>query len=547
MKIALAQINPTIGDFDANLAKISEFAAQGSAGGAELVIFPELSLCGYPPRDLVDEPSFVEKNSRGLEAVARDFSDLDIICGFVSRTAAGSGRRVANSAALLSGGDIRFVQSKMLLPTYDVFDELRYFEPAAQQRVVELSGEKWGITLCEDIWNDKTYWRTPRYLRDPVEELISQGAKILVNLSASPFLDGKRELREDMLRTLALRHQISVIFVNQVGGNDSLVFDGTSTVIDRQGQVRALARSFEEDLIFFDTASGKGDVHPSTRDPVESIYRALVVGIRDYVAKCGFQSVLIGLSGGIDSALTAALAVEALGSDHVRGVAMAGPYSSLSSLTDAEALAENLRIQLDQIPITEINHSYQHTLQPVFTGLRSGVAEENLQARIRGNLLMALSNKFGSLVLSTGNKSELAVGYCTLYGDMAGGLAAISDIPKTMVYRLAEFVNRDEIIVPRSTMEKPPSAELRPDQKDTDSLPPYEILDVILKAYIENQQTPWQIAADNDFPLGLVRSITAKVDGNEYKRQQAAPGLKVTSKAFGIGRRFPIAQRYRER
>ncbi len=547
MKIALAQINPTIGDFDANLARIREFAAQGSAGGAELVLFPELSLCGYPPRDLVDKPSFVESNARGLGVVARDFPDLDIICGFVSRAAAGSGRRVANSAALLSGGRIRFVQSKMLLPTYDVFDELRYFEPASQQRVVELSGKKWGITICEDIWNDKTYWKTQRYSRDPVEELISQGAEILVNLSASPFLDGKRELREEMLRTLALRHRIPVIFVNQVGGNDSLIFDGTSTVIDRQGQVRALARSFEEDLVFFDTTYGQGDIHPSTRDPVESIYRALVVGIRDYVAKCGFQSVLIGLSGGIDSALTAALAVEALGSDHVRGVAMAGPYSSPSSLADAEALAVNLRIPLDQIPITEIFQSYQHTLQPVFSGLRPGVAEENVQARIRGNLLMALSNKFGSLVLSTGNKSELAVGYCTLYGDMAGGLAAISDVPKTMVYRLAGFVNRDEIIIPRSTMEKPPSAELRPGQKDTDSLPPYEILDVILKAYIEDHLTPRQIAAGNDFPLELVRGITAKVDGNEYKRQQAAPGLKVTSKAFGIGRRFPIAQRYRER
>jgi NAD+ synthase/NAD+ synthase (glutamine-hydrolysing) len=409
-----------------------------------------------------------------------------------------------------------------------------------------MCGQQWALTICEDIWNDKFFWKKRLYTRDPVEELAQQGATILLTISASPYVIGKRKLRQEMLEALARRHRIPVLFVNLVGGNDSLVFDGSSTVLDAQGRVRAQAASFEEDLIYFDTATGQGDVHAQVEEPDEAAYRTVVLGTHDYVRKCGFSSVLVGLSGGIDSALTAAIAVEALGKENVLGVGMPGPYSSQGSLDDARALAGNLGIRFLVLPITEIFQRYRETLRPAFAERPEDVTEENIQARIRGNLLMALSNKFGSLVLSTGNKSELAVGYCTLYGDMAGGLAVISDIPKTMVYRLAALVNRRGPIIPQATIEKPPSAELRPNQKDTDSLPPYDVLDTILKAYIEESETPQQIAKKYGIELAVVRGVVARVDGNEYKRQQAAPGLKVTSKAFGIGRRFPIAQRYRE-
>ena len=546
MKAALAQINTTVGDLGGNAAKMRQYARQARQAGAELVIFPELSLCGYPPRDLVDKPSFIERNRQELERLAEETPDIALICGFVSKAENDTGKPACNSAALLAGGQVRFVQSKMLLPTYDVFDEARYFAPAQQQAVLPLCGRQWALTICEDVWNDKHFWNKRLYTRDPVEELAQQGAEILINIAASPYSIGKRRFRADLLRAVAVRYRMPVIFINQVGGNDSLVFDGSSAVFAPDGHILAQALSFDEDLFYFDTSNFQGDIHPQIEDPEEAVLEALVLGTRDYVRKCGFQAVLIGLSGGIDSALTAAIAVEALGSENVLGVAMPGPYSSPSSLEDARTLAANLGIRLRVVPITGIFQSYLETLRPVLADQPVDVTEENIQARIRGNILMALSNKFHYLVLSTGNKSELAMGYCTLYGDMAGGLAVISDIPKTMVYRLSALANRRRPVIPQAIMEKAPSAELRSNQKDTDSLPPYETLDLILKAYIEDYETPQQILEKYKLDPGLVRSVVARVDGNEYKRQQAPPGLKVTSKAFGIGRRFPIAQRYIE-
>ena len=546
MKAALAQINTTVGDLGGNAAKMRQYARQARQAGAELVIFPELSLCGYPPRDLVDKPSFIERNRQELERLAEETPDIALICGFVSKAENDTGKPACNSAALLAGGQVRFVQSKMLLPTYDVFDEARYFAPAQQQAVLPLCGRQWALTICEDVWNDKHFWNKRLYTRDPVEELAQQGAEILINIAASPYSIGKRRFRADLLRAVAVRYRMPVIFVNQVGGNDSLVFDGSSAVFAPDGHILAQALSFDEDLFYFDTSNFQGDIHPQIEDPEEAVLEALVLGTRDYVRKCGFQAVLIGLSGGIDSALTAAIAVEALGPENVLGVAMPGPYSSPSSLEDAGALAANLGIRLQVVPIAGIFQSYLETLRPALADTPVDVTEENIQARIRGNILMALSNKFHYLVLSTGNKSELAMGYCTLYGDMAGGLAVISDIPKTMVYRLSALANRRRPVIPQAIMEKAPSAELRSNQKDTDSLPPYETLDLILKAYIEDYETPQQILEKYKLDPGLVRSVVARVDGNEYKRQQAPPGLKVTSKAFGIGRRFPIAQRYIE-
>ena len=449
MKVALAQTNSTVGDFAGNAAKIRQFAGRAQQGGAELVIFPELSLCGYPPRDLVDKPSFVERNRRELERLAMQVPEVRLICGFVGKPESDAGKPAANSAALLFGGRVEFVQSKMLLPTYDVFDEMRYFAPALRQEVFPLCGQQWALTICEDIWNDKHFWSKRLYTRDPVEDLVQQGASVLVNIAASPYSIGKRAFREDMLRAFAVRYRMPVIFVNQVGGNDSLVFDGSSAALDRRGRVQAQASSFAEDLVYFDTASEQGDIHAQIEETESAVYQALVLGTRDYVCKCGFQTVLVGLSGGIDSALTAAIAVDALSRENVLGVAMPGPYSSPSSLEDARTLAANLGIRLEVLPITEIFTKYLETLRAVFAGRPADVAEENVQARVRGNLLMALSNKFHSLVLSTGNKSELAVGYCTLYGDMAGGLAVISDIPKTMVYRLAALVNRDRPVIPQ--------------------------------------------------------------------------------------------------
>jgi NAD+ synthase (glutamine-hydrolysing) len=546
MKIALAQINPTVGDYAGNSAKIMATADQALRRGAELVVFSELCLCGYLPQDLLERPAFLECGRKELASLAQKLP-LPAIIGYAGRAHESTGKLVANSAALVAGGHVVFEQQKMLLPTYDVFDENRYFQPAKEQFIFALSGKPLGITICEDIWNDKNFWTKHLYERDPVAELVSKGAEIIINVSASPYTIDKRNLRTDMVRALAREHARPVVYVNQVGGNDSLIFDGSSLAVMPDGRVAAQAQSFEEDLVLFDSETGQGDVRSQPAEEIEAAYKALVCGTRDYVTKCGFRSFAIGLSGGIDSALVAAIAVDALGAENVLGVAMPGPYSSAGSVADARQLAANLGIRLLELPISEVYESYLRVLQPAFGGRPADVTEENIQARIRGNYLMALSNKLGALVLSTGNKSEMAVGYCTLYGDMAGGLAVISDVPKTMVYELAYFINRREKsreVIPAAILTKAPSAELRPNQTDQDSLPPYEILDCILKAYIEDVQSPDEIADHYGFALDLVRSIAQRVDRSEYKRKQSPPGLKITSRAFGFGRPFPIAQKF---
>jgi NAD+ synthase (glutamine-hydrolysing) len=542
VKIALGQINPTVGDFKGNAAKIVEFADRARALRAELVMFPELSVCGYPPRDLVEKPSFVEKNRQTLEQIASSTNGIDVICGFVSPAHVSTGKSVMNSAALLRNGRVAFVQSKRLLPAYDVFDEMRNFAPSDSQHLLCAGNRQVAVTICEDAWNDKSFWDRQLYPVDPVDELLKAGGNIVLNISASPFHVGKRELRRDMLAAIARNHKVPVAMVNQVGGNDQLVFDGSSVVLGPDGNIIAQAKSFEEDLITFDTESLTGDMRASAQDHDSSAYAALVLGTRDYVHKCGFQRVLIGLSGGIDSALTAAIAVDALGPENVVGIAMPSPYSSRGSIDDAVALANNLGIKIELVRITDIFEAFRQTLRPIFEKVPEDVTEENIQSRIRGTILMALSNKFGALVLSTGNKSELGVGYCTLYGDMVGGLAVISDVPKTLVYRLSELVNSHGTErIPRSTIEKPPSAELRPNQQDSDSLPPYEVLDTILEDFVEESKSAEQIATAHGFDLALVNSVIRMVERSEYKRQQAAPGLKISPKAFGVGRRYPIA------
>jgi NAD+ synthase (glutamine-hydrolysing) len=543
VKIALGQINPTIGDFSGNSRKIVESARQARALGAHMVLFPELAVCGYPPRDLLEKPAFVTRSQQVVEEIARAVPEIAVICGFVSPAKVETGKTVMNSAALLRDGRVEFVQSKMLLPTYDVFDELRYFAPATSQKLFPFCGRQLAVTICEDAWNDKHFWHRRLYSIDPVDELLRSGANVVLNISASPFHLKKRELRREMLETIARDNKVPVVFVNQVGGNDSLIFDGSSVVIAPDGRTVARAKSFEEDLVIFDTETLQGDLHEQVAGEEASAYAALVLGTRDYVRKCGFRRAVIGLSGGIDSALTAAIAVDALGPENVTGIAMPSQYSSQHSIRDAKELAENLGIRFEVVAISEIFDLYRKALAPIFTGRPQDVTEENIQSRIRGNILMAFSNKFGELVLTTGNKSELGVGYCTLYGDMVGGLGVISDVPKTLVYRLSHYVNTLKPVIPRSTLEKPPSAELRPGQKDSDTLPEYEVLDNILEDYVEDYRTAEQIAADRGYDLKLVRDVIRMVDRSEYKRQQAAPGLKITPKAFGFGRRFPIAQK----
>src|SRR6202522_311700 len=543
MKIALAQFNPTVGDFGGNSQRILELAAEAKSRGAGLTGFSALCVCGYPPQDLVERPSFVERNQQALMRLARSIP-LPSLVGFVGDAMDKTGKPVANSAALIANGKILFEQRKMLLPTYDVFDESRYFQPAHTQHVFPFHSEQLGITVCEDAWNDKSFWPQQLYDRDPISEIVRKGSSLLLNISSSPYTLDKRSLRHDMLQTIAKEYRVPVVYVNQVGGNDSLIFDGSSVAFMPDGRVAARAKSFEEDLIFFDSVTGEGDIRPVIEDELEAAFRALVIGTRDYVRKCGFKKVAVGLSGGVDSALVAAIAVEALGKENVLGPGMPGPYSSEGSLRDARKLAGNLGIEFLVLPISDTFDCYRKTLAPAFAGRPEDKTEENIQARIRGNFLMALSNKLGSLVLSTGNKSEMAVGYSTLYGDMAGGLAVISDLPKTMVYRLAEFINRKGELIPQETITKPPSAELRPNQKDQDTLPDYAVLDRILKAYVEDLRSPEEIADHFDLPLDLVRSVALLVDTNEYKRKQAPPGLKLTSKAFSVGRRFPLAQKF---
>jgi NAD+ synthase (glutamine-hydrolysing) len=547
MRVALAQINPTIGDFAENARLILRDAREAARRGAEVVVFPELALTGYPPRDLVEKPSFLTRSEMELEKLAQETANLELslVVGFVARSRAETGKRALNSAAVIHAGQIVFRQSKMLLPTYDVFDEARYFRPAEREDPCTIAGRSVALTICEDAWNDRQFWKQRLYMRDPVEELFGAGAEAMICVNASPYQMGKREVRRSIYRSAARRYRKPVVYVNQVGGNDQLVFDGSSFAMNGAGEIIASARSFSEDLVIADLSTSAGDRNENFTDECEAVYEALVAGTRDYIRKCGFARVLIGLSGGIDSALTAALAVEAVGKENVTGVGMPGPYSSEHSLTDAREMAARLGIRFEVIAITGVYERFLKELAPLFQGKSEGVTEENLQSRLRGVTLMALSNKSGALVLTTGNKSELAVGYCTLYGDMCGGLAAISDVPKTMVYSLSRIANRRlGGAIPESVFTKPPSAELRPDQKDTDSLPEYAVLDRILEGYIEQMRTPGEIADSEGLDLRLVQEIVNKVDRNEYKRQQAAPGLKVTTKAFGIGRRMPIAQRF---
>ncbi|PYT22939.1 MAG: NAD+ synthase [Acidobacteria bacterium] len=549
MKIALGQINTTVGDLAGNVDCMIEFARRAESDRADVVVFPELSITGYPPRDLVEKPSFLERSERELERLARETAGLNVavICGYVGRSDSPAGKRATNSAAVLAKGEIVFRQTKMLLPTYDVFDEARYFMPAESQQLLTLNQSKVAVTICEDAWNDKQFWERQLYRRDPVDELIAAGGRLLISINASPYHMGKRALRKQIFSAAALHHNVPVVYVNQVGGNDSLVFDGTSFAMDASGRLLACAPSFREDLTFVDFDNRHGDLRQNLPDECEAAYQALVLGTGDYIRKCGFKRVLLGLSGGVDSSLTAVIAADAVGPENVVGVGMPGPFSSPGSITDARSLAQNLGIRFEMAAITPVYEKFLEGLDPLFAGAQRDVTEENLQARLRGVTLMALSNKWCAIVLTTGNKSELAVGYCTLYGDMCGGLAVISDVPKTLVYSLARVANkRHPGVIPESVFEKPPSAELRPDQKDTDSIPSYDVLDPILRAYVEDYQSPEQISTERGVPLALVKDIINKVDRNEYKRQQAAPGLKVTTKAFGIGRRFPIAQKYVE-
>jgi NAD+ synthase (glutamine-hydrolysing) len=541
VKIALGQINPTVGDFSGNRNKIVEFAGRAQASGAGLILFPELSVCGYPPRDLVERPSFVARNRETVEQIAAETRGIAVICGLVTPAHSETGKSAMNSAAWLQDGKIAFLQSKMLLPTYDVFDEMRNFAPAKNQELFSFCGRRMALTICEDAWNDKLFWPKRLYTVDPVEALVRSGGNFVLNISSSPFWIGKRELRRDMLVSIARHHKVPVALVNQVGGNDSLVFDGSSVVLNAEGNIIAQGRSFEEDLIYFDSKTLTGDLHEQIEGEEASVYAALVLGTRDYMRKCGFQRAIIGLSGGIDSALTAVIAADAVGPENVIGVGMPGPYSSPGSIDDARTLAKNLGIRFELLSINRAFEAYQQTLQELFAGRREDVTEENIQSRARGTLLMALSNKFGAIVLSTGNKSELGVGYCTLYGDMVGGLAVISDVPKTLVYGLSHYVNSRRPVIPQATLEKPPSAELRPNQKDSDSLPPYEILDAVLEDYVEAAHSVERIAADHGFDIEVVRRVVRMLDRAEYKRQQAAPGIKISPKAFGYGRRFPIA------
>jgi NAD+ synthase (glutamine-hydrolysing) len=549
MRIALAQIDTTVGDLQGNTTLIVEAARRAEAASADLAVFPELAINGYPPRDLVEKQSFLERTEEQLARLAAETAGLKLalVVGYVGKSHSSAGKGATNSAAVLEGGRIVFTQTKMLLPTYDVFDEARYFLPGERESLFPFRGRQVALTICEDAWNDKQYWERQLYRQDPVEELARAGAHVLITINASPYHMGKRDQRREIFANTARRHGIPLVYVNQVGGNDSLIFDGSSFAMDSQARLAASCRSFDADLALVDTETGAGDRHADLEDECEAVYSALVLGTRDYLRKCGFPSALLGLSGGIDSSLTAALAADAVGPENVLGVAMPSEYSSPSSLEDARALAANLGLRFEVVPISGVFTAYLDALEPLFGGCPRDVTEENIQARIRGAILMALSNKWGHLVLTTGNKSELAMGYCTLYGDMVGGLALINDVPKTLVYQLARAANRRHPgAIPERVFTKPPSAELRPGQTDQDTLPPYEVLDRVLHAYIEEWQSPREIAAGLDLSLEFVKAIVNTVDRSEYKRQQAAPGLKVTSKAFGIGRRFPIAQRFSE-
>ena len=540
MKIGIAQINTTVGDLTENTARILRAYRELAAAGAEIVLTPELAITGYPPQDLLFKSRFVPENLLALERIHAEVGAAALVVGFVDPNRSGSGRPFYNAAAILERGKPPVIIYKSLLPTYDVFDEARYFEPASEIRPVDIRGVRWGVTVCEDIWTSEFLHR-PLYTCDPIGQLTTAGATGILNLSASPFSVGKPAQRETMIAGIARKLNLPIFYCNAVGGNDQLVFDGHSLVVSPAGQVIWKGASFSEQTAVIDASQPLAA--PGARDDLDDLHDALVLGLRDYMAKCGFKTCVLGLSGGIDSAVTAALAVSAVGAANVTGVAMPSEFSSDHSVSDAEKLAANLGIRYLKIPIQAAFEALKAQVRDAFAGLPEDTTEENMQARLRGTTLMALSNKFGSLLLTTGNKSELSVGYCTLYGDMCGGLAVISDVPKTMVYRLALHINRRKPIIPENSITKPPSAELRPDQKDQDTLPPYDLLDEILALYVEENISGADIIT-RGFDEATVRWIVRRVDLNEYKREQAAPGLKVTGRAFGMGRRMPIAQRF---
>jgi NAD+ synthetase len=549
LKIGILQLNSTIGDFAANRQKLLAGYEKACALGAEFILAPELFLCGYPPRDLLLRADFIEANLAALEVTAKSAGAIPLCVGYVDRNSEKPGRTLRNSAAVLQNGKIIWRTHKSLLPTYDVFDEDRYFEPARNVAPFAFNGRKLGLTICEDIWNDEDFWPERLYRRDPIKELIGQGAEIILNISASPWHDGKEKTRLEMLRRVAHDEKIPVVQVNSVGANDELIFDGHSVVINSHGKIVALANGFASDILVADVAAldakTVGWIPTSDKFPPreQQIFSALSLGIRDYVHKCGFKTVIVGLSGGIDSALVAVLAADALGAENVFGVSMPARYSSAGSLTDAEVLAKNLGIRYEVLPIEPAFLAVEKQLATVFAGTKPNEAEENMQSRLRGVTLMALSNKFGALVLTTGNKSEMAVGYCTLYGDMDGALGPLADVLKTDVYKIANWVNREREVIPQNSLCKPPSAELRPNQTDQDSLPPYETLDAVLDLYVVKNLGKEEIIA-RGFDSAVVNDVINKINFSEYKRRQAAPGLKISPRAFGMGRRIPIAQQF---
>jgi NAD+ synthetase len=543
MKVGILQLNATVGDFSGNRERLLEAYARACSQGAELVVAPEMFVCGYPPRDLLLRPDFVQHGIHTLEKIAAGVGAVPLCVGYVDFNHDRPGKPLFNTAAFLHNGVVAHKRHKTLLPAYDVFEEDRYFEPARDQSPIEFNGWKIALTVCEDIWNDQDFWPDRLYRRDPVCDLVAQGANLILNLSASPWQRGKESQRLDMLRKVAADEKTPLVYVNLVGGNDELIFDGHSLALNSDGNPVFSGRGFEEEIAVVDIAA-KSSVQVSYSSLEEQTLRALTLGLRDYVHKCGFHSVVLGLSGGIDSALVAVLAARALGSQNVLGVSMPSRYSSPGSITDAQAVAKNLGIRYDVIPIDTSVHALEGALQRSFSGKTPDITEENIQSRLRGLLLMALSNKFSHLVLTTGNKSELAVGYCTLYGDMCGALAVIEDLFKTEIYQLAHWINKDTEVIPTGTIVKPPSAELRPNQTDQDTLPPYEILDAILRAYLLEEKSFGEILKMG-FAPETVREIIHKINSSEYKRRQAAPGLKVSARAFGMGRRIPVAQKYR--
>lgn len=546
MKIAIAQINPVIGDFSYNCNRMIRYSEKARARNCDLVVFSELVIPGYPPRDLLEKTDFIQSNIEALQYVIERIQGIGVTCGFVEKNPADQGNPLFNAAVLFEDGRILHKVRKRLLPTYDVFDERRYFEPGAECQAFAYKGRKIGLTICEDAWNDKDIFEKRIYSVDPVSLLVQDGADLIVNLSASVYHAGKSDFRAHMLGSIAGKYGVPLIYANQVGGNDSVLFDGSSMAFDSVGTIIAQAADFEEDLVAADlNTPGSREIHPVSDSRSASVLKALVTGTRDYVNKCGFSRTVVGLSGGIDSALTLVIAKMALGRENVSAVFMPSPYTSADNYEDTSELCRRLEIELTSIPIDGIFKEFTAVLSPGFKTDEPGIAEQNIQARIRGTLLMALSNMNGSLVLSTGNKSELAVGYCTLYGDMNGGLAVISDVPKTLVYDLARYVNAQDPVIPERILEKAPSAELKPGQTDQDDLPPYEVLDAILKSSIEDLKSFDEIV-HMGFAPSLVKDILSRIDRNEYKRNQAAPGLKVTSKAFGYGRRYPLAKHLTE-